>query len=248
MIHLKSASEMAVMREGGRILAKILEKLRSEIRPGVTTHALELVAAREMDAHKVKPSFKGYHGFPARICVSVNEEVVHGIPGKRVLEEGDIVSVDAGVIYGGFQADAAITVPVGKVSEAAEKLIEVTEGSLKQGIAVALPGVHLGDVSATVQQYVEGRGYSVVREYTGHGIGRQLHEDPQVPNFGFFGEGPLLEAGVTIAIEPMVTNGGWRTKLSDNQWTVFTADGSLAAHFEHTIAVRESGPEILTAL
>ncbi len=234
------------MREAGRIVAAILAKLTEEIKPGIKTRQLELVTAREIEKRKVKSSFKGYRGFPAQLCISVNDEVVHGIPGERILQEGDIVSFDVGVTYQGFQADAAVTTGVGKIDSQAEKLIMVTEGALKSGIAAARPGIHLGDISATVQYYVESKGFSVVREYTGHGIGRQLHEEPQIPNFGFFGEGPLLEKGMTFAIEPMVTAGGWRTKLGDNKWTVGTTDGSLAAHFEHTIAITNTGAEVLT--
>lgn len=246
MIIIKSAQEIALMREAGRLVAAILGRLIEGIKPGVKTRQLELVTARELEKRGARSSFKGYHGFPAQLCVSVNDEVVHGIPGERILQEGDIVSLDVGVIYKGFHADAAVTVGVGKISPQAEKLIRVTEGALKVGIAAACPGTHLGDISATIQYYVESKGFSVVREYTGHGIGRQLHEEPQVPNFGFFGEGPLLEKGMTLALEPMVTAGGWRTKLSDDQWTVLTVDGSLAAHFEHTIAITNAGAEILT--
>jgi len=234
------------MREAGKVVAAILMRLKEEIKPGMKTRQLDLVTARELEKRKVKSSFKGYRGFPAQLCVSVNDEIVHGIPGERILEEGDLVSLDVGVIYKGFQADAAITVGVGKVDSQAEKLITVTEGALKAGILAARPGVHLGDVSATIQYYVESKRFSVVREYTGHGIGRELHEEPQVPNFGFFGEGPLLEKGMTFALEPMVVAGGWRTKLGDNQWTVLTADGSLAAHFEHTVAITNDGAEVLT--
>jgi len=246
VILIKSTQEVSLMREAGKVVAAILMRLKEEIKPGMKTRQLDLVTARELEKRKVKSSFKGYRGFPAQLCVSVNDEIVHGIPGERILEEGDLVSLDVGVIYKGFQADAAITVGVGKVDSQAEKLITVTEGALKAGILAARPGVHLGDVSATIQYYVESKRFSVVREYTGHGIGRELHEEPQVPNFGFFGEGPLLEKGMTFALEPMVVAGGWRTKLGDNQWTVLTADGSLAAHFEHTVAITNDGAEVLT--
>lgn len=246
MINIKSAHEIATMRQTGRFVAAILERLRGEIKPGTKTRQLEVVIVHELEKRGIKSSFKGYRGFPAHLCVSVNDEIVHGIPGERVLEEGDIVSLDVGVIYKNFQADAAITVGVGKISSQAEKLISVTKDALRIGITAARAGAHLGDISATIQCYVESKGFSVVREYSGHGIGRQLHEDPQVPNFGFFGEGPLLEKGITLALEPMVTAGGWRTKLADNQWTVLTSDGSLAAHFEHTIAITDGDAEILT--
>jgi len=193
----------------------------------------------------VKPSFKGYHGFPANLCVSVNDEIVHGIPGERVLHEGDIVSLDAGVIFKGFNADAAITVGVGEISQQAKDLIAVTEASLTTGIAQATGGAHVGDISAAIQACVESRGFSVVREYTGHGVGRELHEEPQIPNFAF-GQGPVLRKGMTLAIEPMVNVGSYRTRLASNQWTVLTADGSLSAHFEHSIAITGGEAEILT--
>lgn len=248
MIIIKFEIEIATMRQAGKFVAAILERLKEEIKPGIKTYHLEMVTVRELEKGGVKSSFKGYHGFPAHLCVSVNDEVVHGIAGDRILEEGDIVSLDVGVIYKGFQADAAITVGVGKISPQAEKLISVTETALRVGITAARPGAHLGDISATIQYYAESKGFSVVREYSGHGIGRQLHEEPQVPNFGFFGEGLLLEKGITLALEPMVTAGSWRTKLADNQWTVLTADGSLAAHFEHTIVITDTEAEILTIL
>ena len=206
------------------------------------------MVARELEELGAEASFKGYQGFPSHLCVSVNGEVVHGIPGERILEEGDIVSLDLGVSYRGFHADGAITVGIGEVSRQAKELMAATEGSLQAGIAAARCGGHLGDISAAIQSYVESRGFSVIREYTGHGVGRALHEEPQVPNFSTGGKGILLQKGMTLAIEPMVTAGDWRTKLAPNQWTVLTADGSLSAHFEHTIAITETGPEILTDL
>lgn len=236
------------MRQAGKFVAIILGKLKEEIKPGIKTHYLEMVTVRELEKGGVRSSFRGYRGFPAHLCISVNDEVVHGIPDDRVLEEGDIVSLDVGVIYKGFHADAAITIGVGKIDPRAEKLISITETALAVGITAARPGSRLGDISATVQCYVESKGFSVVREYSGHGIGRQLHEEPQVPNFGFFGDGPLLAEGITLALEPMATAGDWRTKLADNQWTVLTADGSLAAHFEHTIAITDAGAKILTTI
>ena len=189
----------------------------------------------------------GYRGFPANLCVSINDEIVHGIPGDRVLNEGDIVSLDFGVIYDGYHGDAAVTVGVGQISPAARRLIETTLGTLEKGIAAARAGGNLGDISAAIQGYAEGRGYSVVREYTGHGIGREMHEEPQVPNFGVAGTGPVLKKGMTIALEPMVNLGDWHTRLGGDQWTVLTADGSLSAHFEHTIAIAGEGAEVLTA-
>ncbi len=247
-IIIKSNQEIAAMREAGRILATVLETLKSQVRPGMKTKELDIITTRELERLGAKPSFKGYHGFPANLCVSVNDEIVHGIPGERVLHQGDIVSLDLGTIVMGFQADAAITVGVGEVNPEAEELIETTESTLEAGIAAAYPGARLGDISAAIQHYAESRGYSVVREYTGHGIGREMHEEPQIPNFGPAGQGPVLKKGMTLALEPMVNIGDWRTRLGDNLWTVFTSDGSLSAHFEHTIAVTEAGPEMLTAL
>ena len=212
------------------------------------TEELDIIAAREVAKLGAQPSFKGYRGFPATLCVSVNDEIVHGIPGKRVLRERDIVSLDFGVIYQGFQGDAAVTVGVGDVSPEAQRLMDTTEGALKAGIDAARPGTRVGDISAAIQHYAESRGYSVVREYTGHGIGRQMHEEPQIPNFGPAGQGPALKKGMTLALEPMVNIGDWRTSVGDNHWTVSTIDGSLSAHFEHTIAVTDAEPEVLTAL
>ena len=247
-IIIKSRQEIETMRKAGRIVAIVLEVLKSRVRPGMKTEELDAIAAEEVERLGAKPSFNGYRGFPANLCVSVNDEIVHGIPGKRVLQEGDIVSLDFGAIYMGFQGDAAITVGVGKVSPEAKKLMETTQGALKAGIDAAYPGARLGDVSVAIQHYAESRGYSVVREYTGHGIGREMHEDPQIPNFGVLGQGPMLKEGMTLALEPMVNIGDWRTRVDDNQWTVFTVDGSLSAHFEHTIAITNAGPEVLTTL
>ena len=245
MIIIKSPEEIATMRQCGKILAAILDKLRTEIKPGIKTYQLDIVMAEESRRRKVKPSFKGYQGFPANLCVSVNDEIVHGIPGERVLKDGDIVSLDAGVIYHGFHSDSAITVGVGEISQQARELIEVTENSLEAGIAQANCGAHVRDISAAIQDYVESRGFSVVREYTGHGVGRDLHEDPQVPNFAFK-NGPLLRKGMVIAIEPMVNAGDWHTRLAPNQWTVLTINGILSAHFEHTVAITDGKADILT--
>ena len=236
------------MRQAGRIVAAVLETLKSKLKAGMKTEELDGIAAAEAKRLGAIPSFKGYRGYPASLCVSVNDEIVHGIPGKRVLQEGDIVSLDFGVIYQGFQGDAALTVGLGDISPEARKLIETTENALKAGMETARAGLRLGDVSAAIQEYAESRGYSVVREYTGHGIGRNMHEDPQIPNFGFPGEGPVLKKGMTLALEPMVNIGDWRTRLGDNHWTVSTSDGSLSAHFEHTIAITGNGHEVLTAL
>ncbi|MFC2035468.1 type I methionyl aminopeptidase [Chloroflexota bacterium] len=247
-IIVKSDQEVAIMRQAGRIVATILEVLKLKVRPGIKTEELDVVAAGELERLGARPSFKGYRGFPANLCVSVNDEVVHGIPGKRVLREGDIVSLDFGAIFMGFQGDAAITVGVGKVSPQAKHLIEITEGAMGAGITAAYPGARLGDISAAIQQYAESGGYSVVREYTGHGIGREMHEEPQIPNFGLPGQGPMLKKGMTLAIEPMVNINDWHTKVGDDHWVVSTSDGNLSAHFEHTIAITDSEPEVLTAL
>jgi methionyl aminopeptidase len=245
-IIIKSNREIAIMRQAGSIVATILELLKLQLRPGMKTKELDVIVVGELEKLGAKPSFKGYHGFTANLCVSVNDEIVHGIPGERILHEGDIVSLDFGAIFKGFQGDAALTVGVGKVSPQAKELMETTEGALKAGIAVAYPEARLGDISAAIQNYAESRGYSVVREYTGHGIGREMHEEPQIPNFGLPGTGPVLKSGMTLALEPMVNIGDWRTKLGDDHWTVLTADGSLSAHFEHTIAITDAGPEVLT--
>ena len=245
-IILKSAREVAVMREAGRIVAAVLEAVTKAVRPGVTTAELDDIAAHGVAKRGATASFKGYRGFPASICTSVNEEVVHGIPGGRVLNEGDIVSLDFGASLNGFHGDSAITLGVGRISPEARKIIEAARGALEAGIAAAQIGARLGDVSAAIQSHAESNGFSVVREYVGHGIGRALHEDPQVPNFGVGGEGPLLQEGMTMALEPMLNAGDWRTRVAGDNWTVVTADGRLSAHFEHTIAIDEKGPDILT--
>ncbi len=247
-IIIKSNREIAAMRQAGRIVAAILGVLGRQVRSGMKTEELDIITARELERLGAKPSFKGYRGFPANLCVSVNDEIVHGVPGERVLDEGDIVSLDIGAIFMGFQGDAAVTIGVSEISPQARQLIETTEGALKAGIAAAYPGARLGDISAAIQQYAESRGYSVVREYTGHGIGREMHEEPQIPNFGLPGTGPTLKKGMTLALEPMVNAGDWRTRLGDDLWTVLTADGSLSAHFEHTIMVTDTEPEVLTSL
>ena len=244
MVIIKSTEEIVIMRKCGKILAAILDKLRMEIRAGIKTSHLDVIMAEESERKGVIPSFKGYHGFPANLCVSVNDEIVHGIPGERILQEGDIVSLDVGAKLNGLHTDATITISVGQISKEAEELISVAEGSLKSGIAQAISGAWVGDISSAIQHYVESKGFSVVREYTGHGVGRELHEEPQIPNF-LVGKGPLLRKGMTLAIEPMVNAGDWHTKLAPNQWTVLTDDGSLSAHFEHTIAITDNEAEIL---
>lgn len=247
-IFIKSDQEIALMRQAGRIVATVLEMLKLQVKAGVKTEELDAMAAKEVEKLGAIPSFKGYRGYPASICASVNDEIVHGIPGKRVLRDGDIISLDFGAIHKGFHGDAAITVGVGKISAEARNLMEATEGALKAGIAAARVGARLGDISSTIQEYAESRGYGVVREYTGHGIGREMHEEPQIPNFGLAGQGPVLKKGMTLALEPMLNVGDWRTRVSENHWTVSTVDGSLSAHFEHTIAITSNGPEVLTAL
>jgi methionyl aminopeptidase len=251
MITLKSDRELAHMREAGRIVAEVLARVEEVAAPGVTTSDLERVADEIIvGQHGAIPSFKGYRGFPGMVCASVNEEIVHGIPGGRVLRNGDIVSVDVGVIYQGYHGDAAITVAVGEIDAESQELLDVTAGSLRVGIEAAMPGKWTSDISKAVQQYVESQGYSVVREYTGHGIGRHMHEDPQIPNYfnPKVGGRVKLRPGMTFALEPMVNIGDWRTKVLDDQWTVVTADGTRSAHFEHTVAVTKNGPEILTRL
>jgi methionyl aminopeptidase len=245
-IIIKSAEEIAIMRQAGKIVATILEIMSRQVKAGMKTKELDVIAARELKRLGAESSFKGYRGFPANLCVSVNDEIVHGIPGKRVLRDGDIVSLDFGAIFEGFQADAAMTVGVGRINSQGKQLIETAESALEAGIATASPGIRLGDISAAIQHYIESKGYSVVREYTGHGIGREMHEEPQIPNFGLPGTGPVLKEGMTLALEPMVNAGDWRTRLGDDHWTVLTADGSLSAHFEHTIAITDSKQEVLT--
>jgi len=246
-IIVKSADEIAAMRQAGRVVASILRTLTREIRAGMATCQLDDIVVKELAKYGAEASFKGYRGFPASLCVSINEEVVHGIPGNRVIGEGDIVSLDFGAIVGGVHGDAAITVGVGDIDTEVKQLLETTKGALEAGIAVARPGAHLSDISAAVQDCVELRGFSVVREYTGHGIGREMHEDPQIPNFGPPGVGPVLREGMTLAIEPMVNIGGWKTRVRDDHWTVVTDDGSLSAHFEKTIAITDGEAEVLTA-
>jgi methionyl aminopeptidase len=249
MTIIKSPAEVELMRKVGKIVAAILEKLSGEVRPGIKTKHLDSVAENELKKAGAIASFKGYRGYPASLCVSINEEIVHGIPGDRTLVAGDIVSLDFGAYLGGFHGDSAITVGVGDISAEAKKLLSVTKTALMLGIQAAKTGSNLGDVSHTIQEYVESNGLAVVKEYCGHGVGRNLHEDPQIPNFGEKGMGPILKKGMTLALEPMVTLGDWRTRVDQvNKWTVRTADRSLAAHFEHTIAIGDTEPEILTII
>jgi methionyl aminopeptidase len=245
-IIIKTDEEIKLMRQAGRIVAEILEILSEQIKPGLTTKELDIIAERELKKRGATSSFKGYQGFPATVCVAINDEIVHGIPGKRVLRQGDIISMDFGAIFQGLQGDAATTVTVGEASPEAKELLKTTAGALDAGINAAQSGAKLGDVSSAIQRFAESRGFSVVREYTGHGIGREMHEEPQIPNFGLPNSGPVLKKGMVLAIEPMVNRGGWRTRLSDDNWTVLTADGSLSAHFEHTVAITDGEPEVLT--
>ncbi len=245
-IILKSTDEIAIMREAGRIVAETLQLLVDRLRPGLIEKELDEVVRREFQKRGVTPTFLGYHGYPATVCVSINDEIVHGIPGDREIRDGDIVSIDLGCTHKGFVADSAVTAGVGNVSPEGQRLIEATRESLWRGIAAARAGARIGEIGHAIQTYVEPQGFSVVREYVGHGVGRQMHEDPQVPNYGSPTSGPLLRAGMVIAIEPMVNAGDWRTKRDADNWTVRTLDGSLSAHFEHTLAVTEGDPEVLT--
>ena len=247
MVTLKTPRETAKMRQAGLVVAEMLERCRAAVRPGVSTKDLDAIAAEVIKRHGALSSFYGYYGYPATICTSVNDEIVHGIPGPRRLRDGDIVGIDAGAIVDGWHADAAITVPVGKVAPEAAKLIAVTEEALRRGIAAAQVGKRLGDVGAAVQSYVEAQRYSVVRNYVGHGIGQAMHEEPQVPNYGVPERGLQIREGLCIAIEPMVNVGGPTTRVLDDHWTVVTGDGSLSAHFEHTLWCTQAGPVVLTA-
>lgn len=246
MISLKSKSELEKMRQAGRMVAHSIQYLKEKLSPGITTGQLDDWVEEFISRQGGIPSFKGYQGFPANICVSVNQELVHGIPGHRQLKEGDLVSLDLGVIYKGYQADGAVTVGLGEISDEAERLLQATEGALWAGIAQARAGNRVGDISSAIQKYVEERGFSVVQAYVGHGIGQKMHEPPPVPNYGPPGQGPLLRPGMTLAVEPMVNAGSPRTKVGEDNWTVLTADGRLSAHFEHTVAITEGEPQVLT--
>lgn len=245
-VYKKSARELEFMRCAGQIVAEVLTILMDAVQPGMTTRDLDKIAEREIRARGGTPSFKGYRGFPASLCVSINNEIVHGIPGKRVIKEGDLVSLDLGAIYKGFHGDSAVTVVVGPATEDQQRLIQAAHDALEAGIAQVVAGNRLGDVGAAIQRHAESLGYGVVREYVGHGIGRSLHEEPNVPNYGRPGEGRRLEPGLVLAIEPMLNIGTHETRVLGDKWTVVTADGSLSAHFEHTVAVTNNGPEVLT--
>jgi len=246
MITKKAPSELDAMRRAGRIVAATIQAVRAAVRPGVTTAELDEIAEAEITGRGAVPSFKGYRGFPATLCTSLNNEIVHGIPGKAALREGDLFKLDCGAIVDGYHADSAVTIPVGEPSPEVAKLIETTERALQAGIDEARAGNRVGDIGAAVQTVAEGAGFSVVREYTGHGIGRALHEDPPIPNWGRAGKGLPLTEGMVIAIEPMVNMGSHETRLLADGWTVVTADGALSAHFEHTVAITADGPEVLT--
>jgi methionyl aminopeptidase len=242
MIILKTPDEIAVMAQASRVVAETLQILKKAVRPGITTDELDRIAEEEIRSRGAQPAFKGYRNYPKTLCASVNDQVVHGIPSKRVLKEGDIIGLDLGAIVGGFYGDSAITVSVGQTTERNARLVQVTEEAMYLGIKQALVGHRLSDISHAVQQHVESAGYAVVTEFVGHGIGRQLHEEPQVPNYGKAGQGPRLQAGMVLAIEPMVNMGGAAVKVLDDRWTAVTIDGSLSAHFEHTIVIQPSGP------
>ncbi|HPT39289.1 MAG TPA: type I methionyl aminopeptidase [Candidatus Omnitrophota bacterium] len=248
MIFLKSPKDLIMLKRSGAILASVMQKLQVLLHPGMTTLELDLLSEELIRKEKVLPAFKGYNGFPGTACISVNEEIVHGIPGSRVISDGDIVSIDLGVNYEGFFSDMAVTLPVGKVGDDKLKLIAATKESLNLGIKQAQAGNHLTDISHSIQSFVEAQGFSVVRQFVGHGIGRALHEEPEIPNYGRPGFGPLLKNGMVLAIEPMVNLGGWECLVTGNGWTAVTKDGSVSAHFEHTVAITDNGPVVLTKL
>jgi len=246
MIPIKSEEDLKMLKKSGKILSKIMCRLQKFIRAGVSTIEIDRLAEKLIKEENAISAFRGYNGFPANICTSVNEEVVHGIPGQKMLKDGDIISLDAGINYKGYISDVAITLPVGRIDSKSQKLIEVTRNALSEGIKQARINNHLSDISYAIQTYVEKQGFSVVRQFVGHGIGYALHEDPQIPNFGLPHQGEVLKKGMVLAIEPMVNMGTWECKILDNGWTAVTKDGFLSAHFEHTVAITEAGPEILT--
>jgi methionyl aminopeptidase len=245
-IIVKSPDEISTMREAGRHVAEVLQILVDALRPGLVELELDEIVRREFKKRKVTPTFLGYYGYPATVCVSINDEIVHGIPGKREIADGDIVSIDLGCTHEGFVADSAVTVGVGTLTSDRQRLIDVCKEAVWRGIAAARGGSRVGDIGHAIQTYVEGEGFSVVREYVGHGVGRQMHEDPQIPNYGKPNSGPVLRPGMVIAIEPMVNMGDWRTSKDADNWTVRTADGSLSAHFEHTLAITDAEAQVLT--
>lgn len=246
MIVIKSSNEIELMQESGRIVALVHQKIKEALKPGITTAELDEIAERVIVENGGVPSFKGYHGFPGSICASVNEEVIHGIPRDLVLKEGDIISIDVGALKNGYHADAAKTHPVGKVSDELLSLIEATKQSFFEGLKYCRVGYRLSDVSNAIQTYAERMGYGVVRDFVGHGVGRKLHEDPPIPNYGAPGRGPRLEKGMVLAIEPMINHGDYRVKVLDDEWTVVTVDGQPSAHYEHTVVITDDEPILLT--
>lgn len=248
MIKIYNENEIEILRQGGKILAKIIEELKKEVKPGVITKYLNKVAEDLVFSWGAKPSFKGFERFPAVLCTSINEEIVHAVPGKRKLKEGDVLSLDLGIRFNGYCTDMAITIPVGKISKEAKKLIKITKEALKIGIKRAKPGSYLGDIGYVIQKYVEKNGFNVVQELVGHGVGKQVHEAPRIPNYGSPEEGAELKSGMVLAIEPMVTVGDWQVEKTKDGFGYKTVDNSLSAHFEHTIAITPKGPEILTKI
>lgn len=248
MIVCRSKAEIEKLRRSGRMVREVLEEVRTRVQPGIKTIELDAFVERRLGELGTKPAFKGYRGYPCCLCASVNDEIIHGIPSGRRLEEGDVVSLDLGVILDGYYGDSAITVPVGGILESLSRLLRVTEECLDLGIVRARAGNRVGDVSAAVQEHAERNGYSVVREFVGHGIGRALHEEPQIPNYGVPGHGPLLKEGMVIAIEPMLNAGGAAVRIRDDHWTAVTADGQRSAHFEHMVAITSNGADVLTRL
>lgn len=246
MIILKSPREIDRMKVSCRMVAEILILLAEMVKPGITTFELDAVAASEASKRKAKAAFKGYHNYPSSLCCSLNDQVVHGMPTKVPLKHGDILSLDFGILYDDYYGDAAVTIPVGDVPVSTRELLAATEESLMKGISMAVPGRRLGDISQAIQSHVESRGFSVVRDFVGHGIGKNLHEDPQVPNYGKSGTGVRLNAGMVLAIEPMINQRSFEVRVLEDGWTVVTCDGGLSAHFEHTVAITHNGPEILT--
>ena len=247
MIHVKTDKEIELMKEAGRIVALAHRKVAEAITPGVSTYELDMIAEKTIRDCGATPSFKGYGGFPGSICASINNVVIHGIPKKNIkLKDGDIISIDIGACYKGYHGDSAMTHPVGNVSPERMRLIEITKQSFYEGMKYAKPNNRLSDISHAIQKYVEENGCGVVREFTGHGVGRKLHEDPSIPNYGIAGTGPLLRVGMTLAIEPMVTSGNYKVRILEDDWTTVTVDGSDSAHYEHTIVITENGYEILT--
>ncbi len=248
MIILKSDRELGYLRDAGKVVAKTLEEMRKAVQPGISTLELDKIAEKFIKSCGAIPAFKGYHGFSGNICTSINEQVVHGIPGPRKLKSGDTISIDVGAVINGYNGDAAITLPVGEIAPDIQQLLDVTEQSLYKGIEQAVIGNRLGDISHAIQKHSEAYGYGVVRDFVGHGIGRNMHEDPQIPNYGLPGRGPRLKTGMTLAIEPMINMGTYEVRTLNDGWTVVTADGKRSAHFEHTVAITPDGPEILTRL